>query len=241
MSMFRPEIIASAVALALVGAPRAYADPLPFTGPWQVGPSSGATGNGTFGLLDVNSPIGNAVAKASNPFFPLLGLASSSATIQFIRPFALAPGPTYTLFLNASLSGTLSTLFATDSAGVMADALIQGAGNGPIVLSLTAGIFSITGPSTTLPVDTGVVKASTAAGAIPPGGYDIFATLSVFAVTTQNLLPELEAVADFFNSGFLVSGAVSAVAPPVPEPSSALLLATAALGLLSFTWRRQRA
>jgi hypothetical protein len=183
----------------------------------------------------VNNPIGNGVAGASNPFLPLLGLASSSAAIQFIRPFTLAPGVMYTLFLNTSLSGNLAALFATDTANVVADAFIGGQGGGPIVLSLTTGIFSITGPSATLAVDTGVVTASTAAGAVPPGDYQIVANLGVTATSTRNLLPELEAVSAFFNSGYLVSGAV---VPVIPEPPSALLLITGTLGLLGVAWRR---
>lgn len=243
MSVFRSKLIAAAVTAALAGAPQAYAGPtpsgpLPFTEPWQVAPSSAVIGDATFGFLNVNNAIGNAVASARNPFFPLGGAAASSASISFFRPFTLAPGAMYTLSLDASLSGNLRTLFATDTANVNADALIEEQG-GPIVLNLTPGLgisYTISAPITTLPIDTGVTKASTAVGAIPPGDYDIFAHLDVTASTTRNLFAGVEAVANIYNSGFLVSGVVTAVTPPAPVPtlspvSSLALLAVAFAGL----------
>jgi hypothetical protein len=251
------------VMTVLQGAAPARADMLPFTAPWQVtlGVKTGAASR-SFGfgappdgvIQNVTAPIGIGNAEAHTRGIPTRP-DSADTKVTFFRPFTLAPGNNYTLTLAASLFGDLNIFSPVrDLATVTADAFIEEAG-GPIVLSIDGplGINFFLGrgtgsPATSMKVDTGVLRVSTAVGAVAPGNYDIFGKLQVDATTTFSTFPlHTNAEANFFPD-FAIGGAVStAPAPPPPapalpgvrEPLSAVLFGIGSLSLLGFALRRR--
>src|ERR1043166_117516 len=242
-------------AFLLIAAIPSQANVLPFTGPWVVtlGPKAGdaktafgqdAVNDGD--VLNTTALIGVGKASAVTPSALPGSSATSSTKVTFFRPFTLPPGATYTLKINGSLFGSLFTLVGpTDTAGVSANVFIE-VQNGPLVLNLSPSgglAFDFDAPTPTaksISIDTGVISNQTAIGAIAPGDYDIFGSLSVFASTSLSLSPLTNALAELFTAGLSIGGAVDVVrlappppAAPAPEPPVVPLFITAALGILA--------